>query len=455
MILAIESSCDETAAALVDERGRAAVERGRLPGRAARPLRRGRARGGLAPPPGAVRARRRARRWTRPGVGFDRVDAVAVTEGPGLIGALLVGLATAKALAFARRLPLIPVGHLHGHVASLYLEPEPVAPPFLVLLASGGHTLLAEVDDHGPGMRVVGQTLDDAAGEAFDKGARLLGLGYPGGAALERLARDGDDRRPRVRRGHGRPRGSRPLLQRAQDRPAHRACWPPAPTTTGRADLAASYQRAIVRSLVSRTMRALEVTGRDTLAVVGGVAANGVLRAALEQECARARRAAGAGAARALLRQRRHDRVGRALLPGAALPRVPGPRRLRHRDERPGGALRRARLPPLRRRQGRARTPAAAARLRPASWSTSPATPSWRRATASRSRSCTWPAARRSSTASSRWSWRGGWLRRHNRPLPDGPCDKRTRVAKPLATLLVRCHKANHAQGGIVARRNV
>ena len=192
MILAIESSCDETAAALVDERGRllssVVASQAELHARY----------GGVVP---EVASRRHLelcvpvveRALDEAGVGFDRVDAVAVTEGPGLIGALLVGLATAKALAFARRLPLIPVGHLHGHVASLYLEPEPVAPPFLVLLASGGHTLLAEVDDHGPGMHVVGQTLDDAAGEAFDKGARLLGLGYPGGAALERLARDGDD----------------------------------------------------------------------------------------------------------------------------------------------------------------------------------------------------------------------------------------------------------------------
>ena len=118
---------------------------------------------------------------------LDDISTVAVTEGPGLIGALLVGLSAAKALAFARRLPLVPVNHLHGHVAALYLEPDPVEPPFLALLASGGHTLLASVETRG-GMTVIGRSLDDAAGEAFDKGARLLGLGYPGGAALERLA---------------------------------------------------------------------------------------------------------------------------------------------------------------------------------------------------------------------------------------------------------------------------
>jgi N6-L-threonylcarbamoyladenine synthase len=222
------------------------------------------------------------------GIGFGRVDAVAVTEGPGLIGALLVGLATAKALAFARRLPLIPVGHLHGHVASLYLEPQPVAPPFLVLLASGGHTLLAEVDDHGPAMHVVGQTLDDAAGEAFDKGARLLGLGYPGGAALERLARDGDDHAHEFAVAMAGREGLDLSFSGLKTALRTAVLADSADAEAGRADLAASYQRALVRSLVSRTMRALEVTGRDTLAVVGGVAANSVLRSTLEQECARA-----------------------------------------------------------------------------------------------------------------------------------------------------------------------
>ncbi|MGZ4274523.1 MAG: tRNA (adenosine(37)-N6)-threonylcarbamoyltransferase complex transferase subunit TsaD, partial [Solirubrobacteraceae bacterium] len=125
-------------------------------------------------------------------VTLDDVELVAVTQGPGLVAALLVGLATAKALAASRELPLAPVDHLHGHIAAGFLEPAPLAPPFLSLIASGGHTFLARVSDHGPGYEVLGQTLDDAAGEAFDKGARLLGLGYPGGAALERLARDGD-----------------------------------------------------------------------------------------------------------------------------------------------------------------------------------------------------------------------------------------------------------------------
>jgi N6-L-threonylcarbamoyladenine synthase len=221
------------------------------------------------------------------GASLDDVAAIAVTEGPGLIGALLVGLATAKALAFARRLPLIPVNHLHGHVASLYLEPDPLEPPFLVLLASGGHTLLAEVDDHGPSMRVVGQTLDDAAGEAFDKGARLLGLGYPGGAALEQLARGGDGTAYEFAVAMAGREGLDMSFSGLKT--ALRHAVTAADSLPGSAaDLAASYQRAIVRSLVTRTMRALEVTRRDTLAVVGGVAANGVLRTALEEACDRA-----------------------------------------------------------------------------------------------------------------------------------------------------------------------
>ena len=125
------------------------------------------------------------------GATLDEIDAVAVTVGPGLIGALLVGVSTAKAIAAPRGLPLIAVDHLQGHVAANFLEPDPLEPPFLCLVASGGHTLLAAVTDHH-GHEVLGQTLDDAAGEAFDKVARLLGLGYPGGPALQRLAADGD-----------------------------------------------------------------------------------------------------------------------------------------------------------------------------------------------------------------------------------------------------------------------
>jgi N6-L-threonylcarbamoyladenine synthase len=207
------------------------------------------------------------------------VERVAVTQGPGLVGALLVGVSAAKAIAWARRLPLAPVDHLEGHVASLYLEPEPLEPPFLCLLASGGHTLLLAVREHGSSERL-GTTLDDAAGEAFDKGARLLGLGYPGGAEIDRIARDGDpDSFPfPVARVPGLDfsfSGLKTALLYAVRELGE------AETERKRADLAASYQRAIVRALVQRVREAVSETGLDRIAVVGGVAANSELRGVL------------------------------------------------------------------------------------------------------------------------------------------------------------------------------
>src|SRR5581483_4978939 len=210
---------------------------------------------------------------------LDDVDRIAVTQGPGLIGALLVGLAAAKALAWSRRLPLVPVDHLDGHVASLYLQPDPLEPPFLCLLASGGHTMLLDVRSHTE-RELLGTTLDDAAGEAFDKGARLLGLGYPGGREIDRLARDGDPaaydfpvaRVPGLDFSFSGLKTA--LLYAVRD-------LDEAELEARRADLAASYQRAIVRALVERTEEAAERTGRDRIAIVGGVAANSELRGAL------------------------------------------------------------------------------------------------------------------------------------------------------------------------------
>jgi N6-L-threonylcarbamoyladenine synthase len=209
------------------------------------------------------------------------VELVAVTRGPGLIAALLVGVASAKALAAAFELPLAPVDHLHGHVAASLLAPDPFEPPFLSLVASGGHTLLARVEGPGPDYELLGQTLDDAAGEAFDKGARMLGLGYPGGPALERLAAEGDPEAfefPTGARNRSRPpldfsfAGLKTaLLYRIRDLGEGEA-------ERRRADLAASYQRAIVQSLVLRVERALSQTGLERLAIGGGVAANGPLR---------------------------------------------------------------------------------------------------------------------------------------------------------------------------------
>jgi N6-L-threonylcarbamoyladenine synthase len=196
-----------------------------------------------------------------------------------LIGALLVGLSAAKAVAWARGLPLVPVNHLHGHVASLYLRPLDLEPPFTCLLASGGHTLLLEVRDRPwGGVRILGTTLDDAAGEAFDKGARLLGLGYPGGPEIERVARVGDPDAYRfpVARVPGLDFSfsglKTALLYEVRKLSADEL-------ESRRSDLAAAYQRAIVRALVERVEAAR--AGDGPVAIVGGVAANSELRSAL------------------------------------------------------------------------------------------------------------------------------------------------------------------------------
>jgi N6-L-threonylcarbamoyladenine synthase len=280
VILGVETSCDETAVALVTDEGQilanVVASQAELHARY----------GGVVP---EVASRRHLElvapvleeALARAGTGLAGVHKVAVTHGPGLIGALLVGLSAAKALAWSRRLPLVPVDHLHGHVAALFLEPEPVKPPFLCLLASGGHTLLLDVREPS-GYRVLGTTLDDAAGEAFDKGARLLGLGYPGGAALDRLARDGDPeafsfpvaRVPGLDFSFSGLKTA--LLYAVRDLTADEL-------ERRRVDLAASYQRAIVRALVERTLKAAEEAGAERIAVVGGVAANSELRTALPE----------------------------------------------------------------------------------------------------------------------------------------------------------------------------
>jgi N6-L-threonylcarbamoyladenine synthase len=279
VILALETSCDETAASCAtaggDVRSNVVASQAELHARY----------GGVVP---EVASRRHLEltvpvvqeALARAGSTLDEIDTIAVTTGPGLIGALLVGLSAAKALAWSRRLPLVPVDHLHGHVAALYLGPDELEPPFLCLLASGGHTMLLDVHERS-GYRVVGTTLDDAAGEAFDKGARLLGLGYPGGAAIDRLAREGNPdaysfpvaRVPGLDFSFSGLKTA--LLYAVRD-------LPPDELARRRADLAASYQRAIVRALVERLEAASEETRADRLAVVGGVAANSELRARLE-----------------------------------------------------------------------------------------------------------------------------------------------------------------------------
>jgi N6-L-threonylcarbamoyladenine synthase len=300
-ILAIETSCDDTCAAVIDESGQirsnvisSQESHGRF--------------GGVVP---EIASRQHLelinlvieQALTQGGTTLDEIELVAATQGPGLIGALLVGLSSAKALAAARELPFAPVDHLQGHVAANFLtgppsgsEQGPFEPPFLCLIASGGHTLLARVTEHH-GYEVLGRTLDDAAGEAFDKGARMLGLGYPGGAALERLAAGGDptafsfpgSAAERARGGRGAPHRAfaegldfsfaglkTALLYTLRD-------LPEGELSARAPDLAASYQAAIVENLLMRTERALERSGLDRLAVGGGVAANGELRRRLRE----------------------------------------------------------------------------------------------------------------------------------------------------------------------------
>jgi tRNA N6-adenosine threonylcarbamoyltransferase len=278
LILGVETSCDETAAALVTDDGHILANvvssQAELHARF----------GGVVPEIASRHHLELLMPVLREALdeaeaSLDDVETIGVTVGPGLIGALLVGTAAAKALAWARRLPLVPVDHLHGHVASLYLEPDPLEPPFLCLLASGGHTMLLDVQDEG-GYTVIGTTLDDAAGEAFDKGARLLGLGYPGGAEIDRLSAEGDPEAfsfPVARvAGHDFSFSGlkTALLYTVRD-------LAPEELDRRRADLAASYQRAIVRALVERTLEAAESLGAEQVAVVGGVAANSELRASL------------------------------------------------------------------------------------------------------------------------------------------------------------------------------
>jgi N6-L-threonylcarbamoyladenine synthase len=292
-ILALETSCDDTCAAVVDGDGTIAANAISSQGVHARF-------GGVVP---EVASRHHLelvnviveQALEEAGVSLAEIGLVAATQGPGLVGALLVGLSSAKALAAAGELPFAPVDHLQGHVAANFLRgddgSDPFDPPFVCLIASGGHTLLAHVREHD-GFEVIGHTLDDAAGEAFDKGARMLGLGYPGGPALERLAEGGDPRAfefpgsrgERAKGGWGTARqafaesldfsfaGVKTALlyklRQCSDAEARRRAR----------DLAASYQAAIVDSLVLRTERALERTGLERLAVGGGVAANGELR---------------------------------------------------------------------------------------------------------------------------------------------------------------------------------
>ncbi len=285
LILAVETSCDDTCAAVVDG---ARVLSNVISSQAAVHERYG----GVVP---EVASRHHLElvgpvvqaALAEAGVGLDDTDAVAVTVRPGLIGALLVGVSSAKALAASRRLPLVAVDHLQGHVAANFLEPEPLEPPFLCLVASGGHTLLAAVREPSS-HEVLGQTLDDAAGEALDKAARLLGLGFPGGPAIERLAREGDPgafefplamtRNPALDFSFSGLKTS--LVYRCRELGEEG-------TRRRRADLAAGFQAAVVGQLAAKLERALGSGEWDAVALGGGVAANGPLRERVKAICER------------------------------------------------------------------------------------------------------------------------------------------------------------------------
>jgi N6-L-threonylcarbamoyladenine synthase len=285
VILAIETSCDDTCAAVLESGGRRALsnvvhtqtEHERY--------------GGVVP---EVASRAHLERLDGvvekalddAGAKLNEVERIAVTVRPGLIGALLVGLSAAKSLAFARKLPLVPVNHLEGHVAAAYLADPELGPPFVALIVSGGHTALYSVA--GDGMDLLGQTLDDAAGEELDKGARMLGLGFPGGPAISKAARDGDPPRydfPVALKEKNNLDFSFSGLKtsllyklKALDESGVREELP---------HLAAGYEAAVVEALSGKLLRAAELYDASTLVVVGGVAANASLRRVIAEECER------------------------------------------------------------------------------------------------------------------------------------------------------------------------
>ncbi|MDR0897457.1 MAG: tRNA (adenosine(37)-N6)-threonylcarbamoyltransferase complex transferase subunit TsaD [Oscillospiraceae bacterium] len=275
-ILAIETSCDETAAAVVEDGRRV------LSGVIASQIDTHALYGGVVP---EIASRQHLEAVDaileealhQAGLSLSEIDAIAVTHGPGLVGALLIGVSCAKATAYAAGLPLVPVHHIEGHICANYIAHSDLEPPFVCLVASGGHSHLLQVKGYGD-YALLGRTQDDAAGEAFDKAARVLGLPYPGGPLLDALAETGDPRAlalPRARLA-GRYDFSFSGLKTALINTVHRM------RQTGQtppdADIAASFRRAVVDSLVEATLRAAADTGARAVALAGGVAANRLLR---------------------------------------------------------------------------------------------------------------------------------------------------------------------------------
>ena len=284
LILAIESSCDETAASVV-KNGRTI-----LSNVISSQIELHKLYGGVVP---EIASRKHIEKINQvieqaledAGVTLDDLDAIGVTYGPGLVGALLVGVAEAKAIAYAKKLPLVGVHHIEGHVSANYIEHPDLEPPFLCLIVSGGHTHLVIVKDYGE-FEILGRTRDDAAGEAFDKVARAIGLGYPGGPKIDKLSKEGNPHAiefPRAKIGDcpydfsfsGVKSAVLNYLNNAQMKGEE----------VNRADLAASFQNAVVDVLVEHTMLAARDYGMNKIAIAGGVASNGTLRAAMEEAC--------------------------------------------------------------------------------------------------------------------------------------------------------------------------
>ena len=284
LILAIESSCDETAAAVV-KNGREVLSNVINTQIAIHTEY-----GGVVP---EIASRKHIeninpvirKALENAGVTLDDIDAIGVTYGPGLVGALLVGVAEAKAIAFAKNKPLVGVHHIEGHISANYVENKELEPPFVALVVSGGHTHLVKVNDYGE-YEIVGRTRDDAAGEAFDKVARAIGLGYPGGPKIDKLAKEGNHDAIEFPRAHV---DDAPYDFSFSGIKSAVLNYINSANMQGKeinhADVAASFQKAVVDALVSRAVRLAKECGMDKLAIAGGVASNSALRAAIQEEC--------------------------------------------------------------------------------------------------------------------------------------------------------------------------
>ena len=284
LILAMESSCDETAASVV-KNGREV-----LSNIISSQIELHKLYGGVVP---EIASRKHIEKINQvieealkeADVTLDDLDAVGVTYGPGLVGALLVGVAEAKAISYARKLPLVGVHHIEGHISANYIENKDLEPPFVCLVVSGGHTHLVVVNDYGK-YEIIGRTRDDAAGEAFDKVARAIGLGYPGGPKIDRLSREGDPEAihfPKARI-EGSPFDFSFSGLKSAVLNYLNGCRMKGEEVC-RADVAASFQKAVTDVLVEHAIKAVKEYGYDKLAIAGGVASNSTLRAAMERAC--------------------------------------------------------------------------------------------------------------------------------------------------------------------------